>query len=75
MRHFITVPVDKLKSDLFYCKCIPVIEAKDIKIGIPITFKVTVNNCEKLGKMPYSIYYDNSHWLVSGASNGYIKVR
>jgi len=75
VRHSITIPVDKSKSDVLCCKCIPMIETIDLKIGIPITFKVTVYNCEKLGKMPYSIRYDHSHWLVSGESNGYIKVR
>lgn len=75
MRHSITIPVNNLKSDILCCSCIPLIETTDIKIGIPITFKVTVHNYEKLGKMPYSIYYDQKHWLISGASSGYIKVR
>lgn len=72
--HSISIPIDKSESDIICCKCIPLTETTNIKIGIPITFKVTVNDCEEFGRISYTVNYDHNHWLLSGASSGYLKV-
>lgn len=72
--HSITIFIGKSESDIICCKCTPLIETTNVKIGIPITFMVTVNDYEKFGRISYSVNYDHNHWLLSGASSGYLKV-
>lgn len=72
--HSISIPIGKSESDIICCKCIPLTETTNIKIGLPITFKITVNDGGEFGRIPYTVNYDHNNWLLSGASSGYLKV-
>lgn len=60
---------------MIWCKCIPLIQSNYVKQGIAITFKVMLQEYDGLKNTSYSILYNQNHWLLSGASTGYLKVK
>lgn len=69
-----SVPTKISKSQVGWCKFIPLIEPNYVKQGIPITFKVVLQDHNDLKNTSYSLLYNQNHWLLSGASTGYLKV-
>lgn len=65
--------LSKVQHLILFCTCIPH-ESKNLVLGMPVKFDVSLQGNTMNENINYSIRYDPCYWLLFGSSKGISKV-